>query len=63
MTLRTIIHAADDAAWRAKATTFAGVTALAITIGNDEVLVFVRPDQADSAREVAEAINAALGAR
>ncbi len=63
MTLRFNIHAAAErATWHAKATCFAGVTTLAIIIGADEVLVFVRPDQAGAARDVADAINAAFGA-
>ena len=63
MTLRFNIHAAAErATWHAKATTFSGVTTLAIVIGADEVVVFVRPDQARAARDVADAINAAFGA-
>ena len=59
MGLRLIVHAARNAAaWRAKAVAFAGVTALEIAIGDDEVVVFVRPDQHAAAQAVAAAINA-----
>ncbi len=59
MGLRMIVHAAREAAvWSAKAVAFAGVTTLEITIGRDEIVVFVRPDQHAAAQAVADAVNA-----
>ena len=58
-TLRMVVHAGRDrAAWHAKTTSFAGVAALEIRIGADEVVVFIRPEQVPAARAVAAEINA-----
>ena len=61
-TLRLIVHAGRErAAWRAKATSFAGINTLELRIGDDEVVIYIRPDQEQAARTAAAAINAAFG--